>query len=348
MPASKKTQEFVAEELPYMLLRYLYKDARAPLKTLGREFKISYHTISEVLKEYEEKYNIAYTLRLNERALGFASGRIITIKFAKMPDIGLLKERFKKDIFVQDAYLGSGDFDLLLYVVGLTEIDFDGWQVKLRMDLSDYGPILKVSTQTEYTCGFFSLRNELIKDSEVLSDNEKKVLLLLNENSRMKLKDLIEASKLNQMRVIYLIKKLKERGIIEGYTALVQNPDKRLLVAYTITVVFVKEHRKILLRFLETIIGEDLHEVTNDYSLMSNANGSYDGVFLCAFADGEVEAKKGAGILNTLWAAENPKVEKSILTSLLVGKWPFHLEGYENQLKDITEIKRELHLSEHV
>ncbi len=348
MPASKKTQEFVSKELPYMLLRYLYKDARAPLKALGREFRISYHTISEVLKEYEEKYNIKYTLKLNERALGFASGRIITIKFTKMPDIELLKERFEKDIFVQDAYLGSGDFDLLLYVVGLTETDFDGWQVKLRMDLSNYRPILKVSSQTGYRSGFFPLRNELLKESEALSDNEKKILLLLNENSRMKLKDLTKASKLSQMRTIYLIKKLKEKKLIEGYTALVQNPDKRLFVAYAFAVVFAKEHRKLLLKFLEIITNEDLHEVANDYSLISNTNGSYDSVYLCAFADGEVEAKKGAMILNTLWATESPKVEKSILTSLLVGKWPFHLEGYENQLEDIAEIKRELHLNESV
>lgn len=342
MPASKKTQEFVAKELPYKLLMYLYNDSRAPLKELGRQFNISYHTVSEVLKKYEEKYKIAYTLELNEQALGFTEGRVIAIKFATMPSIDVLKERFQKDIFVQDAYLGSGDFDLLLYVVGLTNRDFNIWQFKFRVDFSEYKPNVKISTLNYYTIGFFPLRNELLGESTMLNENEKKVLLLLNENSRIKLAELVKRSKLTQMRVIYIMKKLKEKGIIKKYTTLMQQADKRLFVAYSCIHTPTKWHNKLLLNFFEEMTKEDLHEVTNDYGLMCDANGFCDLFFMCAFENGEVAAKRGPEILKTLWKDEDAKVEKLILTSLLVGKWPFHLEGYNQQLRHITEMKKNL------
>jgi DNA-binding Lrp family transcriptional regulator len=342
MPASKKTQDFVANELPYKLLMYLYKNSRAPLKALGREFNISYHTVSEVLRRCEERYGIVYTLQLNEQALGFTEGRVITIKFATMPNIETLKERIKKDTFIQDAYLGSGDFDLLLYVVGLSNRDYAIWQFNFRVEFSEYKPNLKVSALGHYTIGFFPLRNELLAESTVLNDAEKKVLLLLNENSRMKLGEIVKKSKLTQMRVIYIMKKLAERKIIKNYTTLVQKPDKHLLMAYASSHTFVKSHDKLLLKFLEEMTKEDLHEVTNDYALMCNTNGVYDIVFVCTFKDGEAASKRGAEIIKDLWKEEDSKIEKAVLTSLLVGDWPFHLEKYEKQLEDIVAIKKKL------
>ncbi len=340
MPASRKTQEFVKNELPYKLLVYLYDDSRAPLKALGRKFNISYHTVAEVLKRLEEKYKLSYTLELNEQALGFSEGRVITIKFATMPSIDALKERFKKDIYVQDAYLGSGDFDLLLYVVGLTNKDFDLWQFKFRVDFSEYKPSVRMSTLNRYNKGFFPLRNELIAASTSLNDSEKKVLLLLNESSRMKLNVITQKSHLTQMRVIYLIKKLNEKGVIQKYATLVQQPDKRLFAAYSYTITPGKFHEKLLLNFLEVITQEDLHRAVNDYGLICDTTGFYDGFFVCAFDDGEVAAKRSPEILKTLWKEEDARVEKVILTSLLVGKWPFHLEGYSIQTKHMVTLRK--------
>ena len=147
---------------------------------------------------------------------------------------------------------------------------------------------------------------------------------------------------MTQMRVIYIMKKLEERKIIKKYAALVQSPDKHLFISYASSHTFVKWHDKLLLKFLEEMIKEDLHEVTNDYCLMCNANGSHDIFFMCTFQNGEVAAKRGAEILRDLWKEEDSKVEKTILTSLLVGKWPFHLESYNQQLKDIEHRKKKL------
>lgn len=313
----------------------IYENSRASLKEMGSEFNISYQIVGRILKKLKEKHNIAFTLELDEQALGFSEGRIIAIKFERMPDIELLKKRFKKDIYVQDAYLGSGDFDILLYVVGLTNKDFDIWQFTFRVDFSEYKPHLRIGTLNQYTLGFFPLRDELLAESVMLSSAEKKILILLNQDSRMKLSDLIAKSRSTQMRIVYTMRKLNEKGIIKKYAALTQEPQKHLFVAYTISHIPTKEHRKLLSIFFKAMLTEDFHEVVNNYTLVCNTNGFCDSLYLCAFENGAESLKKGPEILNQLWAIENPKMEKVVLTDILIGKWPFHLEKYENQARQI-------------
>jgi DNA-binding Lrp family transcriptional regulator len=340
MPASRQTQEYIEKELPYKVLMSLYENSRTSLRELGNEFDISYHAVSKVLERCEEEYKLAYTLELSEKALGFSEGRVIAIKFETLPEIDFLRDRLSNDIFVQNAYMASGDFDLLLYVVGLTSNDFVKWQFNLRVDFSEFKPTFKFSTVDAYMLGFFPMRNELLDQSSVLSSSEKRILGLLNSDSRMKLSEIVEKSKSTQMHVIYTIKKLKERGIIRRFSALTQNPDKKVFFAYTLANTPGKNHGALLSSFLDELTNEDFHEITNDYSLIINGVGSYDSIYMCDFYDGTVLAKKGSDLLQKLWAPENPKIEKAILTGVLVGLWPFHLEPYSEQKRILENLKK--------
>jgi len=331
MPAKSETQEYVREGLPYDILKAVYKDSRASLRELGRSLNISYHNIASTLEELGSRYKLEYTLEIDEKALGFAEGRLITIKFEKSPSIDFLKERLAKDIFVQDAYLGEGDFNLLLYVVATTakEIKSEIW--KLRTDFAEYKPIFKSATLDENAIGFLPLKSELINESPMLSNSEKKVLMLLNDNSRIRLKDIcIKCRIKNPMHVVYIIRKLKEKGIIRKFTALTQNPDKRVFAASSVSLIPTKEHGKFFLNFARAIISEDTKEITNDYCFIADTIGAYDGFYICTFTDGEQMAKRGPDLLQLLWAAENPQIEKTVLTYRITGKWPFHLEEYTN------------------
>jgi DNA-binding Lrp family transcriptional regulator len=329
MPARRETQKYIEEELPYRILSDVYENSRSTLKEMGRKLDISYQIVGRLLKRLEEQYRIVYTLDLDEQALGFSEGRVITIKFGKAPNVDLLKEKFRKDIFVQDAYLATGDFDLLIYVVGLTSKDFQAWQFSLRKEFSEYVPTVKVSNLNEKQIGFFPIRDELIRESTVLNDVEKRILITLNGDSRIKLKDLVRRSNTTQMRAIYAIQKLKEKGVIRRFSALTQNPDKRLFACYTLAITPIKEHNKLFLEFAKEVVAEGSREIVNDYAFWSECQGSIDALVLCSFANGEVMAKRGPNLIERLWSAESPKIEKAMLTGIIVGKWPFHLEGYE-------------------
>ncbi|MGA3021081.1 MAG: winged helix-turn-helix transcriptional regulator [Candidatus Micrarchaeales archaeon] len=325
----KESKEYVETELPYRLFIEIYKNSRRSLKELGRSLHISYHTISKTLKRLEDKYNIVYALELDTNKLGFSEGRIITIKFEERPDLDYLKQRFQKDIFVQEAYLAEGDFDLLFYVVGLTSKDFMTWQWKLRSELRKYKPTLKISTVNSYTLGFFPIRNELLSISEVISNADKKILEVLNDNSRVKLKELVLKTKITQMRVIYALKKFKETGIIQRFAALTQKPDKRIFLAYGMYVSPGENHPKLEFDFLNELIKEDEHEITSDYSLILDAVGTYDSFYICSFENGEQLSRRGPDLQKNLLNEESPRIDRAVLTGILVGKWPFHLDDYD-------------------
>lgn len=328
MPASKKTQEYVKNELPYKILMSIYDDSRASLRKLGDDMKISYQTVAATLSDLEKKYDIYYTLELDETKLGFSEGRIITVKFERQPEIKTLKEKLNKEIFIQNAYLTTGDFDLLLYVVGLTHKDFHIWQFNLRKNMSEYKPTFRFSTLDEFFIGFLPMRSDFLRESTVLSPVEKEILSLLNDNSRMRLKDIVKKTKVDQSKVIYVIKKLKQMGIIKRFTALTQNPNKRIIMAYNILITPGKDHEKLSLNFSKELLNENFKEITNDYSIMANTTGAFDGFEMCNFESGEKLAQRGPELVQKLWAQENPKIEKAILVGALVGKWPFHLERY--------------------
>lgn len=342
MPASKEIQRYVEEELPYKILMHVYEDSRAPLREIGRSVGISHHTISSVLSDCEKRYDIRYTLDLNLNALGFHSGKLITVKFGRIPSTDLLKKKLKNDVFVQDAYLASGDFDLLLYVVGLTPEDFQQWQFKQRVEFSDYKPKVNVSDVTMYMDGFLPVKNELIESSNMLSDVEKRVLVLLNENSRMKMKELSEKARLSPTSVFYIMNKLKEKGVIRKYTALTQNPNKRLLLAYSVKLTPVKEHTSLSLNLSKALVAENYHEATNDYCTFINTNGAVDAFFLCTFQDGEKLSKRGPNLVQTIWRKEEPVTEQALLTCLISGKWPFHLESHRKHLEYIKKEEKSL------
>ena len=294
MPASRKTREYIEKELPYKLLMSIYEDSRASLKELGRKVGVTYHVVASTLERLEKEFDITYTLHLDEGKMGFASGKVITLKFGNPPKIDYLKTRFQKDPFVQDAYLATGDFDLLLYVVGLNEFDFGAWQYKLRMDMAEYKPQLSSSVMYDSIVGFFPLKNELIEKCEVLSEVEKRILMLLNGNSRMRLNKIIRQAKTTQMRVIYSIKKMKEKGIIKKFTALSQNPQKKLMVAYVVSNIPNEKHMSTQKRYWEEMMIEDFHEGVNEYAIAADVVGAYDQINVSTFEKGELMSKNGA------------------------------------------------------
>ncbi len=336
MPASKKTQEFIEKELPYKILMKMYENSRASLRQLGADLHISYHVVHSLLNQLQDRYQLAYTLEIGETELGFTEGKIITVKFKTRPSVDFLKEKLKKDIFVQDAFLAEGDFDILLYVVGLNPKDFQAWQWNLRTSLSEYKPNTRFANVNSKSIGFLPLRSELLNEATTLSNTERQILALLNDDSRMKIQDIAKKTKTSWNKVIYIMKKLKERKIITKFTTLTQNPDKRLFSAYGVYLTPTSAHLDLANAFAKELLNEDFKEIVSDYSLDANTSGDYDVFYICSFSGGEVLSKRGPDRLQTLWQTEEPKIEKAILTDVLVGKWPFHLEEYAFAKKIIS------------
>ena len=330
--AQKEKEEYIRSKLPYEILKRIYKDSRISLRRMGEELGISYHVIKSVLKKLEEEYNIAYTLELDEEKLGFAPAKIVLIKFGEKPNIEIIKNELANDPYVQNAYLAEGDFDLFLHVVGLSQQEFGAWQWKLRVKFNKYNPVVNVADISQKVIGFLPLRSEVIEKSTALSKPEKQILTILNENSRIKLIEIARKLKVKDLdRILYIIKKLKSMGIIKRFSALTQNPDKRLFYAFSTYVSPTEKHGEYVEEFYSKVLKNEENDMISDYNVIMVMHGFGDIFFICAFKDGEALAKKGPELLKNLWAIENPIIKKAVLTGIIVGKWPFHLEDFEEK-----------------
>ncbi|MGB9732605.1 MAG: hypothetical protein ACPLYE_01800 [Candidatus Micrarchaeales archaeon] len=327
--AQKEKEEYIRSKLPYEILKRIYKDSRISLRRMGEELGISYHVIKSVLRKLEEEYNIVYTLELDEEKLGFAPAKIVLIKFNEKPNIEIIKNELANDPYVQNAYLAEGDFDLFLHVVGLSQKEFGVWQWKFRVKFNKYNPVLNVADISRNTVGFLPLRSEIIEKSPILSKPERQILAILNENSRIKLIEIARKLKVKDLdRILYIIKKLRGMGIIKRFSALTQNPDKRLFYAFSVYVSPTEKHGEYIKNFYSQVLKNEENNVISDYNVIISTHGFGDGFYICAFKDGEALAKKGPELLKNLWVIENPIIKKSVLTGIMVGKWPFHLEDF--------------------
>ncbi|MGC9205262.1 MAG: hypothetical protein ACP5FN_03245 [Candidatus Micrarchaeia archaeon] len=323
---SRETQEYIKNQLPYEILKRVYKNSRLSLRALGRELNISYHVVKTVLNKLEDKYNLAYTLDLDEVKLGFAKAKIVIIKFSERPGIDAIKKELVNDPYVQNAYLVEGDFDLMLHIVGLSTEEFGVWQWLFRLKFNNFKVKLEVADISRNYVGFLPLRSELLLKSPVLSHSEKQILVQLNNNSKEKLSEIARKLKVKDLdRLLYIIRKLKNNGIIKSFSALTQNPDKTLFYVFSVYVNPSEQHSALVKKFNEEIFKEE-NNIVSTYSFMSSMQGFCDGIYLCVFKDGEELAKKGPDLIKSLWSAEDPIIKKGVITGILVGKWPFHLE----------------------
>jgi len=334
MPAPLEKQAYIKNELPYELLKALYNNSRLSLRDLAKQHGVSHHVVSSLLKRLEKDYGIVYTLDLDEDKLGFANGRIVTIKFRNKPDIEVIKERLLNDPFVQDLYLADGDFDLIMYVSGITEEEFKVWQWHVREYFNKYMPLLRTSTLTTKYVGFMPLRNKAIMNSPNLSEFEKKVLTILNENSREKISEIAKKVKVKDLdKVIYVIKKLRERGIIKRFTAITTKPGKSIIQAFGATINPSNNHLNYVINFYNEVVKEEKHQATSDYILITDTIGYFDIFYIGNFNRGEDAEKRGAEMYKKIFADELLVIEKAIITDILAGYLPQHIDTFEEWKK---------------
>ena len=336
MPASLEKQAYIKNELPYELLKALYNNSRLSLRDLAKQHGVSHHVISYLLKRLERDYGIVYTLELDENKLGFANGKIVTIKFKNKPDIELIKERLLNDPFVQDLYLAEGDFDLIMYVSGITEEEFKVWQWHVRKYFNKYMPLLRTSTLTTKYVGFMPLRNKAIMNSPNLSEFEKKVVAILNENSREKISEIAKKVKVKDLdKIIYVIKKLKERGIIKKFTTITTKAGKGIIQVHGAINNPSDNHHNYVINFYNEVVKEEKHQLASDYILIADTLGYFDGFYIASFGRGEDAEKRGAEMYRKIFADEILLLEKAIITDTLAGYLPLHIDSFEIWRKEL-------------
>ncbi len=320
----------VTEEKMYSLLNALYHNSRYTVKFLSHKLGLSYYNTSKLIRKCESKYKLKYTININPKALGFTGSKIVLIKFEDIPNSSMLKNELSKDLFVQAAYFCKGDFDLLLYVVATSESEYGLWEWTLRAVLGKYKPIFFSSQVGWLDVGFMPLSSDLIKKSTVITDREKSILLLLNDNSRMRVREISRITGLSHFQVVNTLKSLKATNKVPLFSTFVQKPTKNILSAsfFRFNAPAVS-HPKMLKDVLKILLEEKFDNVTSDYALIYDLTGTNDLMIVCNFENSESYSSRGPELWIKNCKSEEVITQEAVMISVIKGVWPFHADKYE-------------------
>lgn len=324
------------------VLERLYGDSRASVRSISLGTDITYSKASKAITELERGYGLSYTTDLNAERLGFAEDRLICVRFGTKPETGRLRRYLANRPFVQNAYSAYGDYDLILHVVAPSKSDYLAFEFKTKVELGKYSPVFEVATINDYVEGFLPVSGDLVGLSDRLSSEEKALLGRLVKDSRTRLKDLGRSTGFSAIKILYMIGKLKRKGVINRFTCTVQRPDKKIFMFYTLTASYVPEHKpRLQADFLRQVLsGEDHGDLTSDYSVVCDTSGHFDSALFCNFADTKAAATMGPDLMRKCWAVEKPVTKSCTLSEALKGEWPFQKNGYAKWKAVLRELQK--------
>ncbi len=209
-----------------LILRELSTDSRVSLTRLAKIAGCSVATANKLLERLVKRLGIRFTLEVELDKLGLGERHILYVKFGKKPDEEFLRNLFKDDPFAQDVYLTHGDYDLLIFAAADTSKNYIKWETDLAANLSDYLPELRPSEFVFDLLGYMPLNNafvDYIKEEIKIDKQDRRILQLLNEDSRMGYREMSKRSGISDGTIRYRVFRLVQRGVIRRFTIAVQD-----------------------------------------------------------------------------------------------------------------------------
>ena len=199
------------DEIDKKILMILSMNARATMPFIAKMTGLSTSAAEYRVKKLEEKLGIRYILELDVRKLGFTT-YLLMIKFDnKIPMAKEIITALKDKENIQFAALTTGDFDLVIYLLGYdpVETEDDLWKLRSETPLGNYkatwhlipfGQVYSfIPIRGVFLDNFYKIRQRSKQESsELVSLRERELILLkeLNENSTRKFTEIENKNKL--------------------------------------------------------------------------------------------------------------------------------------------------------
>jgi DNA-binding Lrp family transcriptional regulator len=316
-----------------IILRELSKDSRISLSSIAKLTGCSYVTVGKIINKLTEKFDIKFVLELDLTKLGFLQRHLLMVKFSRKPPEEWLEAIFKRDKNVHAAYLADGQFDLVIFAAESNPINYALWESVLKQELSDYGAVLSSSDLAYFSFGYMAVDHSFIDDITVpMKKNEKLLLNLLNENSRISYSELARQLKLTEPTIRYKTFNLVKKGIIRRFTIAVQKPPQEYTIGFFERWASTRkfEERAALSRKYRMDFDQGIPILTT-FQMSAPLTGSY-GNFIMGLFDNKKDALENSiEKQKEIYRAENYEVKYAKIIRPLKGIFPFrNLDIREN------------------
>lgn len=303
------------------ILREMCMNSRETIANMAHKLKYSRNAIKRRVDFLEDELKLKYVAELNEKELGLIYNYIIRAKLKKPIDRNTLLSYLKQDPVPQFAAFTKGDFDLIIYATAKTHNEYCEWEYWMRHLLREHLDTWNSAHFLASRYGFFPL-HENVFDTISLSAPRKEILLSLNRNSRISLKELAKRAKISQPTARYHLVKLKESQIVKRFTAIARKPPKPIHFFVFWSYRFNKGFEERAIEVRRIIRDEEEPISMNKCSFIASLSGTADEVALLSYDDVEKGYEEIKSI-DRIFVPDEVKTDSAIITQVIYGELPF-------------------------
>ncbi|MCD4739930.1 winged helix-turn-helix domain-containing protein [archaeon] len=169
---------------------------------------------------------LKYTIEPDFTKMGYTTEFFVRVKFKEgvIADEDKIKMILDSCPYVSFAALTKGDFDLFIWSIAPSREEYeDGMEAKVRSSLDEYIQDWTAHGILVKRGGFIPVSNELIEMLDV-KDKNKKILKILNENSRISLTELARKLNVSKPTAFYYINRTST--FIKHFTSFFGSPEE--------------------------------------------------------------------------------------------------------------------------
>lgn len=310
-----------------IILRELSNDSRATLEHLAKVAKCSRATVVKKLARLEKELDIKYTLEIDVDKLGPNEHHVLFMKFRKKPKADALIELFKNDRRVHSMYMCEGDYDLIMYVMEKDPIEYIKCETRIGSALSDFGTDINNSCFVLASFGYMPFTDVFVDDIDEgikITETDKKILKMLNQNSRIGYSEISGAIGSNDDTVRYRVFRLQKLGIIRRFTIAIQKPPQNYILSFFANYTFHKASKDRERVITSTYMASEQElPLVGKYQLLAPTSGSFRFFALALFNDKAEAEEEGLGTQKRTFSKDGVTLVSARITKVIKGLLPF-------------------------
>lgn len=317
------------------ILKHVSKNSRAKITEIAKDLNISRRTAAIKLSNMEKELKIHYILELDEEKLGLNRPHLVLAKFDKKLEASKLREVLSKSHIPQMATLINGTYDLLIYANAMSGTEYAHWDRSTQMMLSSYRVEWHSSEVAHRQLGFFPLRNEIIAKASI-KEKYKRMLSILNENSRISFQDLAKTLGMNVNTAVYNFNKILELGYIKSFTMTMEPPPYVSLMTFFGRYTNYEGFENAAIKARAAFKGDDELPLISRYLLTAPLIGSYDFFTLGAFDNFDIAYKKDIMYHKSAFKDFDVKMVYGDVKEVLLGRLPIRSTDTNKEYKTVV------------
>jgi DNA-binding Lrp family transcriptional regulator len=317
------------------IVRLLSENSRMSIAEISKRLNVSRPTIKERINRLEKDLGMRYTIEINEEALGLTTPHLIEVRFKKKPDRERIRALLLQSYIPQAAFFVDGDYEMVIYANALSGDDYVHWNIVMMVQLSEYGVTWHPSEMAHRHLGFFQLRNEAIKMANI-DENSKRLLMRLNENSRVSFQQLAKELGMHFNTVKYNFDKLAKSGYIRRYTITLDPVKDVSLIALFDDYTPSKGFESASAKARQAIKFDEENPLISRYLLSSTLIGSHTLFILSAFDSRAAALRNGLNYHKEMYAQHGAKRILGEVTDVVLGRLPIRSVDIKSEYKTIV------------